>query len=100
MDVDLLLFPPDLVVAPPGLHGGRAVLFVLEGRVEDEEIVVHVRVPPVAEPSVLVAKYLLFNQAAREQRPPVLFVWSAEKLVIRKPAPFVIAAGETINLVE
>ena len=47
--------PLDLVVSSPGFHRDRILLSVLEGRMEDDEVVVQVRIPPVAEPSVLVA---------------------------------------------
>ena len=50
------LVPPDLVVSLLGFHRGRALLSVPEGRVEYDEIVVQVRIPPAAEPSVLMAE--------------------------------------------
>ena len=100
LDVDLLLFPPDLVVSPPGFHRGRALPSVPEGRVEYDEIVVHVRMPPVAEPSVLVAEYLLFHHATSEQRPSVRLAGVAEDFIVRLSARFVLAVNEPTHLVE
>ena len=67
----LFLAPPDLAVSSPGFHRGRipiSAISVLEGRVEDDEVVVQVRIPPVAEPPVLVAEYSFFHYATSEQR--------------------------------
>ena len=80
------LVPPDLVVSLPGFHRGRALLSVPEGRVEYDEIVVQVRIPPAAEPSVLMAEYLFFHHTASEQRSSV-----------RLSARFVLAANEPIQ---
>ena len=67
----LFLAPPDLAVSSPGFHRGRipiSAISVLEGRVEDDEVVVQVRILPVAEPPVLVAEYSFFHHATSEQR--------------------------------
>lgn len=92
--------PLDLAVSPPGFHRDRILLSVLEGRVEDDEVVVQVRIPPVAEPSALVAEYPLFHHAASEQRAPVRLAGVAEDFVVWLSARFVLAANEPINLVE
>ena len=92
--------PLDLVVSSPGFYRDRILLSVLEGRVEDDEVVVQVRIPPVAEPSVLVTEYPPFHHAASKQRAPVRLAGVAEDFVVWLSARFMLAANEPVNLVE
>ena len=93
----LFLASPDLVVSSPGFHRGRIPISVLEGRVEDDEVVVQVRIPPVAEPSVLVAEYLLFYHATSEQWTPVRLAGVAEDFVVWLSIRFVLNQSTSLN---
>lgn len=91
---------PDLVIAPPGLHGLRGRFLSFGRRVEDEQVVVHVRVPPVAEAATRVTECQLLHEVVGEQRARVGLPRVSKELVLRLAFRLVPAVGEQGDLVE